>query len=271
MTCFLDNILHIVVCSGENVFDEKNYKKEKAMEIRPFEKIPTCIGIIMDGNRRWERGRGGSPTTGNFEGHLAGYEKLKKAALWVRDFGIKHIVVFALSTENWGREKEEVDALMDIASLAFSEGFKNLAEEGVRIRVVGDRGKFTAELQRAMMKTENETAGNDALNLTLALSYGGRDEIERARNDSLGSPARDGAREPKADLIGRFLETRQKSIPDPDLIIRTGGEMRLSGFLLYQSAYSELFFTTTLWPDFSYWELLKILAEFQVRKRNFGK
>lgn len=243
------------------------------MEIRSFEKVPRCIGVIMDGNRRWAKGRGLS----SVEGHTAGYEKLKEATRWVRGFGIKHLIVFALSTENLERSEEEVSAFMDLCRVAIPECFGDLAEEHIRVRVIGDKKKFPEDIRVLMWRLEkrlrddNALWGDDAFELVLALGYGGRQEIESAA----GVYAEQEIQAADRGYLGEERELSQllstNGTPDPDLIIRTGGEIRLSNFLLYQAAYSELFFSPTLWPDFSYWELLKILAEYQTRQRRFGK
>lgn len=245
------------------------------MEIRPFGKIPACVGIIMDGNRRWAKAQGLSSA----KGHIAGYEKLKEAARWVRGFGVKHLIVFALSTENLERSEEEVDGLMDLCRAAIPECFGDLAEEHIRVRIIGDKKKFPEDIRVLMWRLEkrllNDSTlwGDDAFELVLALGYGGRQEIESAASVYAEQEIQ------IRHLAYLYLKKRYEfpqllstnGTPDPDLIIRTGGETRLSTFLLYQAAYSELFFSPTLWPDFSYWELLKILAEFQIRQRRFGK
>lgn len=248
------------------------------MEIRSFEKIPACVGIIMDGNRRWERANSGKGLTeGNFEGHLVGYRKMEEVAGWLRGFGVKHLIAYALSTENLERKAEEVAALMDLCRFALKESIGKLAEEHIRVRIIGDKDKFPKDIRTLMWELERrlledgELWGDDAFELVLALGYGGRQEIERAAGwyAEQEIQSRDCGYIRKKFGFSQFLNTN--SIPDPDLIIRTGGEVRLSNFLLYQAAYSELFFSPTLWPDFSYWELLKILAEFQMRHRRFGK
>lgn len=239
------------------------------MEIRSFEKTPACVGIIVDGNRRWARAQG----LQSAEGHLVGYEKLKEVARWARGFGVKHLIAFALSTENLERSKEEVDALMDLCRVAIPECIGALAEERIRVRIIGDKKRFPEDIQTLMWKLKRRLRDDDALweddafELVLALGYGGRQEIETAAEAYAAQPILLERNRPHtfADLLSTH------GTPDPDLIIRTGGEQRLSGFLPYQSVYSELFFLNTLWPDFSYWHLLATLAEYQTRQRRFGK
>lgn len=248
------------------------------MEIRSFEKVPACVGIIMDGNRRWERANSEKGLTeGNFEGHLVGYRKMKEVLGWMRGFGVKHLIAYALSTENLERKAEEVASLMELCRIALDESVSILAEEHIRVRIIGDKDKFSEDIRVLMRKLEKRTRddsalwGEEAFELVLALGYGGRQEIELAADwyaeQEIQSLDYGYLGEKRG--FSQFLSTN--GIPDPDLIIRTGGETRLSNFLLYQAAYSELFFSPTLWPDFSYWELVKILAEFQMRQRRFGK
>ena len=221
---------------------------------------PACVGIIMDGNRRWAKAKN-LPT---FEGHRRGYEKLKEVTRWVKKGGIKHLVVYALSTENWNRTKEEVSYLLGLIRLILTEGFESIKKDGGRIICIGERERFSTEIQELMNKAERETSVSQGVTLVLALSYGGRAEIVQAVNRAVLKGAKVDERS-----FGGLLWT--KDVPDPDLIIRTGGETRLSGFLPWQAVYSELFFTKTFWPDFSEEEFKSVLEEFSKRKRNFGK
>ncbi|MDO8482357.1 MAG: polyprenyl diphosphate synthase [bacterium] len=221
---------------------------------------PACVGIIMDGNRRWAKAKN-LPT---FEGHRRGYEKLKEVVSWAKKSGIKYLVVYALSTENWNRAKEEVSYLLGLIKLVLTEEFESIKKDGGRIICVGERERFSTEIQNLMNKAERETSTSQGVTLVLALSYGGRAEVIQAVNRAILNGT-------KVDekSFGDLLWT--KDVPDPDLIIRTGGETRLSGFLTWQSVYSELFFTKTFWPDFSEEEFDSIIEEFSGRKRNFGK
>lgn len=220
----------------------------------------SCVGIIMDGNRRWAKAKGLS----KLEGHRVGLlETLRNAVRFVRARNIKHLVVYMFSTENWNREPAEVSYLMDLFRESVQKEMKELGTEGVRIRFAGQRERFSASLQQAMNDTEEETLQNDAITLWCCLSYGGRAEIVAASRG-----AAEGG-EITEDSLARHLWTAD--MPDPDIIIRTGGEKRLSGFLTWQSVYSELFFSDTLWPDFEKEEFDAILEEFAQRERRRGK
>lgn len=222
--------------------------------------IPGCVGIILDGNRRWAKERG-LPT---FEGHRAGLENLKAAARFVRTGGVKHLIVYAFSTENWNRKPEEVSYLMNLFLESVTTQMKELGEEGIQIRIVGQRERFSPELIRAMDQVEQETKGNDEFTLWVCLSYGGHAEIIAAARAAAGA-----GEEITEASIAKHLWTAE--MPDPDIIIRTSGEKRLSGFLTWQSVYSELFFTDTYWPSFSKEEFDSILAEYATRERRRGK
>ena len=220
----------------------------------------SCVGIIMDGNRRWAKAKGLS----KLEGHRVGLlETLRNAVRFVRARNIKHLVVYMFSTENWNREPAEVSYLMDLFRELIHKEMSELGKEGVRIRFAGQRERFSASLQQAMNDTEEETLQNDAITLWCCLSYGGRAEIVAASR-----AAAEGG-EITEDSLARHLWTAD--MPDPDIIIRTGGEKRLSGFLTWQSVYSELFFSDTLWPDFEKEEFDAILEEFAQRERRRGK
>lgn len=218
-----------------------------------------CVGIIMDGNRRWAKERG----LPKLEGHRAGMDALKNAARFIRDRGIKHLIVYAFSTENWNRTEEEVSYLMHLFHDAIQKEMRELGEEDLRIRFVGQRERFSPELRQAMEAVEKETSENEAMTLWVCLSYGGRAEIVAAAQ----AAARNGGI--TEDTLARNLWTA--GMPDPDIVIRTSGEQRLSGFLSWQAVYSELFFTNTKWPDFSEAEFDAILAEFAARERRRGK
>jgi len=224
--------------------------------------IPRCIGIIMDGNRRWARARG-LPTV---EGHKAGYRKLHELALWAKEAGIEYVILYAMSTENWHRKKEEVDAVMDIFRTALRDEIDVMSKEKIRIRFVGQVERFSDDIRELMQQAEKETEANEACTFVLAVSYGGRPEILHAINRIVAEGNRGEITE---EGFAYYLWT--KGIPDPDLIIRTGGEKRLSNFLPWQSVYSELFFTETHWPDFSKEEFEKILQEFARRERRHGR
>lgn len=218
-----------------------------------------CVGIILDGNRRWAKANGVS----KMEGHRAGMETLKKTVRFVRDSGVKHLVVYAFSTENWNRDESEVSYLMDLFREAIRKEMNELGKENVRVRFIGQRARFSADLQEAMKDIEDKTSQNDAITLCVCLSYGGRAEIAAAASAA--------ASEGEVTEINIAKHLWTAGTPDPDIIIRTGGEKRLSNFLPWQSVYSELFFTETLCPDFNKEEFDAILAEFATRERRNGK
>lgn len=214
----------------------------------------------MDGNRRWAKAKG----LPKLEGHRAGSETLKNIVRSARTCGVKHLVVYMFSTENWNREPTEVSYLMDLFRESVKKEMRELGKEGVRVRFAGQRTRFSEDLQQAMTDIEKETQHNEAITLWCCLSYGGRAEIVTAARAVAASGA-----EVTEDSLMRHLWTAE--MPDPDIIIRTGGEKRLSNFLPWQSVYSELFFTDTFWPDFSHEEFGSILAEFAHRERRRGK
>lgn len=228
-------------------------------EPKPRAKPIECIGIILDGNRRWAKGKG-LPV---LAGHRQGFENLKSIARAVRDRGIPHLAVYAFSTENWSRPEDEVTGLMGLLKEAAYEGTKDLAAEGVRLRFVGDPAPLDAGVRAAIEKAERESAQNRGFTLWICLSYGGRAEIVAAAE---AAGAHEGLL--TEELISQHLWTAE--MPDPDIVIRTGGQKRLSNFLLWQSAYSELFFLDMLWPDFTPSDLGTVLDEYGGRKRNFG-
>lgn len=219
-----------------------------------------CIGIILDGNRRWAKARG-LPT---LEGHRRGFENLKSVARFVRDRGIPHLVVFAFSTENWNRTEAEVSYLMDIFRDAIRDSGDELGKEHIRTRFIGQRERFSEDIREGMRETEEKTASNSKLTLWICLSYGARAEIAAAAEALRNSDT------PISEetLRAHFWSTE---MPDPDIIIRTGGAQRLSNFLLWQAAYSELFFLEPHWPDFDEKLLDGVLAEYAERERRMGK
>jgi undecaprenyl diphosphate synthase len=220
-----------------------------------------CIGIIMDGNRRWARAKGLSVP----EGHAEGYKRLKEVLRLVRDAGIKHAAVYAFSTENWQRAEDEVGYLMKLFRSILENETKELIADRVRVVFIGDRARFTPDMQSMMAAMEKATSENYEVTLHLLMSYGGRAEIVAATNALLVS----GETNITEDSFAEKLWSHP--MPDPDLIIRTGGEKRLSNFLPWQTVYSELFFSDSFWPDFSKEEFDSILAEFSARERRHGK
>lgn len=224
---------------------------------------PACIGIIMDGNRRWAKSHG-VPIA---RGHEAGYETLKRVIGWAREEGVGTVIAYAFSTENWNRSELEVRLLMELFDRAVTEIGATARAEHIRVSFIGEGARFSPALQKKMDALEHESKDSATIHLVLALSYGGRAEIVDAVNTLLAS----GASRASDEDVARALWTGCADISDPDLIIRTGGEMRLSNFLLWQAAYSELFFTKTLWPDFSHEEFRAIIAEYGERERRQGK
>ncbi len=225
-------------------------------------KIPKTIGIIMDGNRRWAR----EHNLSTLEGHKHGYEKIKELLGWAKDAGVGNVVVFAFSTENWNRSEEEVGYLMKLLRTVLASEVEEIRKQGGRLRFAGERARFAPDIQEAMNKAEEATA-NGTITLWLCLSYGGRAEIVNAIQAIVkkGVPAEAVSEETVAS------ELWTAGMPDPDIIIRTSGEQRLSGFLPWQGVYSELFFVKTFWPAFSKEEFESILKEYDERERRFGK
>jgi undecaprenyl diphosphate synthase len=225
-------------------------------------KIPTHIAIIMDGNGRWATARG----LPRMEGHRAGTENLRPMIRACVEFGVKYLTLYAFSTENWGRPKEEVNGLLAILESVIDRELRELNAEGIRIVHVGRLEAMPKKVREKVRQSMEVTKNNDRLILNIAWNYGGRDEIVYALQKIIqkGIPAE----EVTEDVVTQHLFTR---CPDPDLIIRTSGEIRVSNFLLWQSAYSEWYFTPTLWPDFNKEELKKAIEEYSHRKRRFGK
>jgi undecaprenyl diphosphate synthase len=224
------------------------------------------VAIIMDGNGRWATNRGWP----RLVGHRKGAERVKEIVRVAPDLGIRWLTIYAFSTENWKRSTEEVLGLMAIFARYIQREADRLAAEGVRMRFIGDRSRLDPKLQRLMAGIEARTAGLSRLNLTVAINYGGRDELFRAMRALAGDVA-DGRLDP-ADVTEAAISARLDTggLPDPDLVIRTSGETRTSNFLPWQAAYAEYEFTPTLWPDFTPDELAAILARFGNRDRRFG-
>jgi undecaprenyl diphosphate synthase len=234
-------------------------------EIDPA-KLPQHIAIIMDGNGRWAE----SHTMGRILGHRKGAESVRIITKTCRRIGIRCLTLYAFSVENWLRPEAEVRALMNLLLQYLENETREMMDQGIRLTAIGDLDSLEAPVLRKLRETMDKTAGNQGMILNLALSYGGRDEIvaavQRMVGDALAgkiAPA-DITRE----LCAKYLYTT--GIPDPDLLIRTGGEYRISNFLLYQMAYTEFYFTDIFWPDFREDDLLTAIAEYQRRERRFG-
>ncbi|WP_367714803.1 isoprenyl transferase [Nitratireductor sp. GISD-1A_MAKvit] len=227
---------------------------------------PAHVAIIMDGNGRWAEARG----LPRRAGHRAGVEALRKAVRSVGELGVDWLTVYAFSSENWSRPRSEVNDLMGLLRLFIRRDLAELHQNGVRVRIVGDRENLEPDIKSLLLEAENLTAQNTAMNLVIAFNYGARDEILRAAK-SLMRKVQSGEMEIDAvdfDTFGNHLDTA--GIPDPDLIIRTSGEQRLSNFLLWQAAYAEFVFLPCHWPDFGREDLETAIATFSARERRFG-
>lgn len=229
------------------------------------------VAFIMDGNGRWATRRGWP----RLFGHRRGAERARQIVAACPDLGVTHVTLYAFSTENWKRSTEEVIGLMSLMARVIRREAASLQAEGVRMRFIGDRAPLDARTRNLMRWIENTSRQNDRLNLTVALNYGGRDEILRAAR-AIAHDVAEGRLAPESidDAIneaGFSARLDTGDLPDPDLVIRTSGETRTSNFLLWQSAYSEYEFTPTLWPDFSPEEFGAIIDRFQGRERRFGK
>jgi undecaprenyl diphosphate synthase len=224
------------------------------------------LAIIMDGNGRWATQRGWA----RLVGHRKGVERVREIVRAAPDLGIRWLTLYAFSTENWKRSTEEVLGLMAIFALYIEREADRLAKAGVRMRFIGDRGRLDPKLQRLMAGIEARTAGLERLNLTVAVNYGGRDEIMRAAR-KLAEAAAAGILDPRHLTEAAFAERLDTGgLPDPDLVLRTSGETRTSNFLPWQAAYAEYEFTETLWPDFTAEDLAAIVQRFSNRERRFG-
>lgn len=228
--------------------------------------LPRHIGIIMDGNGRWAKKRGLPRSAG----HKAGAESLKKIITEANNLGVEYITVYAFSTENWKRPKEEVDYLMGLLMDYLINAEKTLAGENVVIRAIGSRKELSEEMQRQIVKTEEFTKNNTGIVMNIALNYGGREEILHAVKDI--SRAVKAGKISADDISERNISDALYTggQPDVDLLIRTSGEMRLSNFMLWQVSYAEMWFTNKLWPDFKPADLRKAIYDFQNRGRRFG-
>ncbi|CAN7573318.1 isoprenyl transferase [Mesorhizobium amorphae] len=227
---------------------------------------PAHVAIIMDGNGRWAKARG----MPRLAGHRAGVEALRKTVRAAPGLGISFLTVYAFSSENWSRPKSEVSDLMGLLKLFIRRDLAELHQNGVRVRIVGDRAGLQPDIRGLLQEAESLTAGNESLTLVIAFNYGGRDEIVRAARKLAAAVARGeiDSEAITADIFASSLDT--EGIPDPELVIRTSGELRLSNFLLWQAAYSELVFLPCYWPDFSREHLADALRDFASRERRFG-
>lgn len=229
--------------------------------------LPAHVAIIMDGNGRWAKKR----LLNRVKGHEKGADTVRTVVRTCRELGIRYLTLYAFSTENWQRPKTEVEALMTLLKRFLKSEKSEMLEHDIRLRVIGQIQNLPSGVRATVEEITTATRDNSSMDLILALSYGGRAEIvdmvrtlaDKVRQEQIDPQAID------AELVADHLYTRE--IPDPDIMIRTSGEMRISNFLLWQIAYAEIFFTPTLWPDFGKEELLQILKDFQGRERRYGK
>ncbi len=224
--------------------------------------VPRHVAVVMDGNGRWARQR----YMPRFFGHKAGVDALVRAVNLFADRGVEYLTVFAFSSENWKRPTEEVSGLMSLVLVAVSKYLGRMAKDGVRIRIVGDRDAVSDKLREAWEQAEDLTRDNRRITLAVAFNYGGRWDVVQACRQALA----EGIAPDRFDEQYLSQHMALSFAPDPDLFIRTGGEMRMSNFLLWQAAYSELFFTDCLWPDFGASEIDAALAAYAARDRRFG-
>ena len=229
-------------------------------------RIPRHVAIIMDGNGRWATLHGKKRS----EGHAAGVNPVRAALRAAIRQGVEYLTLYAFSTENWGRPQQEVDALMELFCQSVVNETPELVRQQIALRMIGDRSRFSEKVQQHLAQAEKETAGGDRLTLILALNYSSRDEIVRAEQ-RLATRATSGELKPNEiseQVIASALDTAD--YPDPDLLIRTSGEQRLSNFLLWQASYTELWFPEVLWPDFTEADFDRALEEYARRDRRFG-
>lgn len=245
-------LLPVILQVSQSLFDH----------IKP-EFVPQHVAIIMDGNGRWAQQQGKDRVFGHFQG----VESVRSAVKAAIKSKVKFLTLYAFSTENWNRPKEEVDALMELLVNTILKEVPSLNEQGIRLRFIGDRASLPASCVDAMVEAEDLTQHNNTLHLILALSYSARWEITQAVKRMLDDNIK--SDEVSDELFSNYLDT--KDIPDPELLIRTSGELRISNFLLWQIAYAELFFTQAFWPDFNEELFFEAILSYQSRERRFGK
>lgn len=228
--------------------------------------IPQHVAIIMDGNGRWAKQRG----LDRSEGHIAGVESIRTTLKAALRHGVRQLTFYAFSTENWGRPQAEVEALMELLCRSIINETPELKQQGVRVQIIGERSRFSERVQYYLAQIEQETAASEKLTMVLALNYSSRDELRRAMQQ-IAREVAEGHLQPETideQTIAAHLDTA--GMPDPDLVIRTSGEQRLSNFLMWQSAYAEYYFPEVLWPDFSEEEFARALEVYAKRDRRFG-
>jgi len=231
------------------------------------EKLPAHIAVIMDGNGRWAKKR----VLNRIKGHEKGAETVRMVVRACREIGIPHLTLYAFSTENWDRPEKEVSALMGLLKKFLAEEKAEMMENNIRLTAIGQIERLPADVRDALCAVQDATAANTGMRLNLALSYGGRAEIVAAARQ-MAQAVKEGRLDVSdidAERFGRYLYTAE--MPDPELLIRTSGEFRLSNFLLWQVAYAELYVTATLWPDLTREEFIGMIRDFQQRERRFGR
>lgn len=241
-------------------------KKRKNMPTVNMEHLPRHIAIIMDGNGRWAKQRGLPRTAG----HAAGAETFRTVATFAKNIGLEYLTVYAFSTENWKRPKEEIDAIMSLLEKYLHEAIDRMAKDKVKMAFFGDLSPLSPKLLDLCRQTEEISKGYEGCQVNICLNYGGRDEIIRAAR-AYAADCAEGNADPNhltEEAFGGYLFSA--GIPDPDLVIRPSGEVRISNFLLWQSAYAEFYFTDVLWPDFTTDELMRAIADYQHRSRRYG-
>lgn len=241
-------------------------KRRPAAAEVDFDHLPRHVAIIMDGNGRWAKRRGLPRTAG----HAAGAENFRTIATYCKDIGLEYLTVYAFSTENWKRPAEEVTAIMGLLKKYLLEAIGRMERDRVKMRFFGDLSLLDPELQRLCRRTEEISTHYEGCQVNICLNYGGRDEVLRAARAFAQACVREESRpeDLTEEAFGSYLFSA--GVPDPDLVIRPSGEIRISNFLLWQSAYAEFYFTDVLWPDFTKEELHKALAAYQGRSRRFG-
>ena len=245
-----------------------NFFKKKNKQTWESNRLPRHIAIVMDGNGRWATKRALPRTAG----HAAGAETFRRVATYCKNIGIEYLTVYAFSTENWKRSKEEIAKIMELLEKYLHESIAKMERDKVKMKFIGDTTVLSPKLQELIAETEELSKKFDGVQVNICLNYGSRDEIIRAVQKYAATiqstPGTTNTPELTEETFEKFLYT--VDIPDPDLVIRPSGEMRLSNFLLWQTAYSEFYFTDTLWPDFNEHELDKAIATYQSRDRRYG-
>ncbi len=239
------------------------FRRKKKTELT---NIPRHIAIIMDGNGRWAKKRGMPRTAG----HAVGAENFRTIARCCKELGVSYLTVYAFSTENWKRPQKEVETIMGLLETYLQELIRDAEENGTRVVIFGDLSPLSLELQQLCEQAERATASFDRFQANICLNYGGRDELVRAFRACASEMLAEGRAPESIDEADITAHLYSASVPDPDLVIRPSGEIRISNFLLWQSAYSEYYFTDVLWPDFSRKELIAAIEAYQNRSRRFG-